>query len=223
MKKSIFKSIYQNHWVVAVVAAVALNLGLFALIPYLLSSDPEKPRYEQIVSSINVIRMQEEEQETPEPVEPPEETKEPEPEPDQAASIQKPDDLELSLPFEINPRLPSGPKTLELPSMMMSHISMSQDIFSAGDLDHPLSAVSRMPPVYPMNAKRRNIEGWVSVRFVVAEDGKVENVTILEEDPPGVFARAVIDCVSSWRFNPGTIGGIPVKTAAETTIRFELD
>ncbi|MGM0404242.1 MAG: energy transducer TonB, partial [Thermodesulfobacteriota bacterium] len=87
----------------------------------------------------------------------------------------------------------------------------------------PLTAVSRMPPVYPMNAKRRNIEGWVRVRFIVDKEGTVEDIEILEEKPPGVFDRAVIDCVSGWRFNPGTVGGVPVRTVAETTIRFELD
>jgi periplasmic protein TonB len=212
-----------KNWVLAAAGAIALNLGLFALMPYLLSSDPEKPYYEKIVSNIRIIRMQEETIEEPEPMEPPAQKDEQEPEPEPSAPLQRPVDIEMSLPFEINPRLPSGPHTVELPPMMMSGVSISRDMFSAADLDHPMTAVSRIPPVYPMNARRRNIEGWVSVRFVVDKDGRVESVAILEEKPPGVFDRAVIDCVSAWRFNPGTIGGVPVRTVAETTIRFELD
>jgi periplasmic protein TonB len=210
-------------WVLAVAGAIALNLGLFALMPYLLSSDPEKPQYEKIVSSIRVIRMQEETIEEPEPIEPPAPKDEQEPEPEPSAPLPRPVDIEMRLPFEINPRLPSGPQSIDLPPIMMSGVTVSREMFSAADLDHPMTAVSRIPPVYPMNARRRNIEGWVSVRFVVDKDGRVEEVAILEEEPPGVFDRAVIDCVSAWRFNPGTIGGVPVRTAAETTIRFELD
>ncbi len=212
-------------WALAAVGAALLNLALFALVPYLLTTDMDTPEYDQIVSGINVIRMQEPPPEAPEPVEPPEKEEEEEkpPEPDEAASMQKPVETEMRLPFEINPRLPSGPQSLELPPMMTSDISPSKDTFSSGDLDQPLTAVSRMSPVYPMNAKRRNIEGRVRVRFVVGENGNVEDVTILDEKPPGVFDKAVIDCVSDWRFEPGTVGGVPVRTVAETTIRFELD
>lgn len=216
--------IFHRRWVawgIAAAVAAALNLLLFALIPYLLSADPEKPEYEQIVSGISVIRMPEPEPEEPRPIEQPE--KEERPEPEAAASRPEPVEMQMQLPFEINPRLPAGPQTIELPPMMARDMALSQKTFSAGDLDQPLTAVSRMPPVYPMSAKRRNIEGWVNVRFVVNEEGEVENVSILEEQPPGVFDRAVIDCVSAWRFRPGTIGGIPVRTVAETTIRFELD
>ena len=211
-------------WGVAAAAAVALNIGLFVLMPWLLSTDIEKPEYERIISNISVIRMQEPDIEEPELAEPPEEEKiEEKQEPQETAPSQKPVETEMSLPFDINPRLPSGPQTLELPPMKTSGISFSQDTFSAGDLDTPLTAVSRMPPVYPMSAKRRNIEGWVKVRFVVDEKGDVEDVTIVDEKPDGVFDGAVIDCVSNWRFTPGTVGGVPVRTVAETTIRFELD
>jgi periplasmic protein TonB len=209
-------------WGMAAAGAAALNLALFALVPYLLRADPEKPAYDMFVSGINIIRMQEPEPEEPERVEEPEKEEET-PEPEEAAAMPKPVETEMQLPFEINPRLPSGPQSLELPPMMTSGISVTQDTFSAGDLDQPLTAVIRMPPVYPMSAKRRNIEGYVSVRFVVNEEGTVETIDILEEKPPGIFDRAVIDCVSGWRFNPGTVGGVPVRTVAETTIRFELD
>lgn len=211
-------------WAAAAGAGVFLNLALFALVPYLLTPDPDPPEYEQLVSQVNVIRMQEPEVEEPEPIEEPEEEPEEEkPEPDETAAPRQPVETEMTLPFDINPRLPSGPQSLEFPEMMRPGPPSAGDTFSSGDLDEPLTAVSRMPPVYPMNAKRRNIEGWVRVRFVVDEDGEVDDVTILDEDPPGVFDRAVIDCVSDWRFRPGTVGGVPVRSAAETTIRFELD
>lgn len=211
-------------WAAAAGAGVFLNLALFALVPYLLSADPDPPEYEQLVSRVNVIRMQEPEVEEPEPIEEPEEEPEEEkPEPDETAAPRQPVETEMTLPFDINPRLPSGPQSLVFPEMMRPGPPSAEDTFTAGDLDEPLTAVSRMPPVYPMSAKRRNIEGWVRVRFVVDEEGDVDDVTILDEDPPGVFDRAVIDCVSDWRFRPGTVGGVPVRTAAETTIRFELD
>jgi len=97
------------------------------------------------------------------------------------------------------------------------------ELFAAGDLDAPLTVISRIPPVYPLHAKQRGIKGWVQVRFVVQEDGRVTDITIQESQPAGVFDASVLRSVAGWRFKPGTVAGTPVKAWAETTIRFELE
>ncbi|OQX61257.1 MAG: hypothetical protein B5M56_09580 [Desulfococcus sp. 4484_241] len=97
------------------------------------------------------------------------------------------------------------------------------DIFGVEALDSPLVAVSRIPPVYPMSAKMRGIEGWVTVRFTVGPDGAVKDLEIVKAEPPGVFDKSVLSCVSRWRFKPGTIMGEPVTVMATTTIRFKLE
>ncbi|ABW67539.1 energy transducer TonB [Desulfosudis oleivorans] len=95
-------------------------------------------------------------------------------------------------------------------------------VFDAMDLDSPLVPVFRKPPVYPAHAKRRNIQGWVTVSFLVDAKGRVTDVTVTESDPESIFDDSVIQCVSGWRFKPGTIAGRPVVTKVTTTIRFEL-
>jgi protein TonB len=61
------------------------------------------------------------------------------------------------------------------------------------------------------------------VKFVVNEQGRIENVYIIKAQPSGVFDASVMRCLSGWRFKPGTVDGLPVKVWAETTIRFELE
>jgi protein TonB len=130
----------------------------------------------------------------------------------------------LSLPFEVNTKLPVGPSSLELPVAMTVLDKLDlKNVFTLGDLDQPLIILTRMPPFYPLNAKRRGIQGWVNVKFVVNEQGRVENVSIVTAQPPGVFDASVMRCMSGWRFKPGTVQGVPVKVWAETTIRFELE
>jgi protein TonB len=82
--------------------------------------------------------------------------------------------------------------------------------------------LSRIPPIYPFNAKHRGIEGWVDVEFVVTNQGLVEAIKVIAAQPEKIFDKTVIQCLSAWRFKPGTIRGEPVKTRVQTRIRFEL-
>ena len=95
--------------------------------------------------------------------------------------------------------------------------------YGIGEIDHPLTPLVQVPPIYPMRARRRGIEGWVKVRFIVDEEGRVNDVSVVESRPRKIFNAPVTRCVSGWRFTPGTVGGIPVKTWVETTVRFDLE
>lgn len=209
-------------WLGAATGAVVLNLALFALMPRLLQRPTEVPVFEQPVANINVIRLKREErpeardQEKPSP--PPPEAL---PQPRFAA----PSHTRFTLDFELNPRLPAGPVAVTLPAVapVVPEMAGLSELFAAGDLDAPLTVISRIPPVYPLHAKHRGVKGWVRVRFVVREDGRVTDITIQESEPAGVFDASVVRSVAGWRFKPGTVAGAPVKAWAETTIRFELE
>ncbi|WP_306547331.1 energy transducer TonB [Desulfobulbus sp.] len=95
-------------------------------------------------------------------------------------------------------------------------------LFTAGQLDGPLTALTKTPPVYPRAAKQRNTEGWIKVKFVVNEQGHVDQVTILDAEPKDVFEQSVLRCMHEWRFKPGTVGGRAVKALVEQTISFKL-
>ena len=98
-----------------------------------------------------------------------------------------------------------------------------KSVFGLAELDKPLIPLVRIPPVYPLSAKRMGIEGWVRVRFIVDEKGNVRDIKIIKSHPKGVFEDATIRAVSKWKFTPGTVEGVPVKTLVETTIKFRLE
>ena len=213
-------------WVGSVIVAVGINLVFFLAMPHLMNEAPSQPTIEKIVPQVQITRFDEPEPEKKPKERPEPEKPKPEPKPKKKELARKPVKQKLSLPFELNPRLPSGPKTMDLPPMDTApQIQAPElpDAFSQGDLDGPLSVKVRTPPVYPYYAKRRNIEGWVKVAFVVNTQGRVEEVTILDAKPEGVFEKSVKRCVRKWKFNPGRVGGEPVKTKAQTTIRFKLE
>lgn len=122
--------------------------------------------------------------------------------------------------------LPSAADSIVIADISVSPIFKGDfkvpEAFAAGDLDSPLTALVRRQPVYPSSAKKKRIQGFVTVRFIVTTDGTVDRVSVVEAEPPGVFDRCVIKCVSAWRFQPGTVEGVTVASWAETTIEFEL-
>jgi protein TonB len=191
--------------------------------PHLLATrPPPPPTLGSLIPNISVVRIPRPDSQVSRKSDPPP------PEPARPAAPSRPAALDaavprqnITLPFEINPRLPAGPSDLALGSSALG--PSPGDLFSVGELDQPLVTLARMPPLYPLAAKRKGTEGWVTVRFVVTEQGTVEKVSITEARPPGIFDESVRRCVSAWRFKPGTVDGRPVRVWAETTVRFELD
>jgi protein TonB len=209
-------------WVWSGLAAVGLNLVLYLLMPHLMDPAPSQPSIASLVPQVNVIRIKRPETQVKrKDVKPPDPPKTQEP----RRAPQRPVQAKLTLPFEINPKMPGGPDTLELPPLESAPMVSADlsNVFSTGQLDAPLTTLVRIPPVYPMRARRRGIQGWAKVSFVVDEKGHVHDVSILEVKPPGFFEQSVKRCVAGWRFKPGTIEGMPVRTKAETTIRYTLE
>ena len=129
------------------------------------------------------------------------------------------------LAFELNTRLPALSTDLSIP--LMDNVPMDapalKSHYEVGELDGPLTTLVKIPPIYPFRAKRRGVEGFVSVEFFVTKTGEVADIKILESQPEEIFVKAVTDCISRWKFKPGTVEGIPVETRVHTTIRFELE
>lgn len=64
------------------------------------------------------------------------------------------------------------------------------------------TAVELTAPEYPRGAERRGIEGSVTVSFTIAADGSVTNAEVVEASPAGVFDRAALQAVETWRYEP---------------------
>ena len=74
---------------------------------------------------------------------------------------------------------------------------------------------------YPNRLRRRNISGSVRLRFVVMEDGSVDESTVEIVAASVVeLGDAAMSAASKLRFVPGKIDGSPVKTMVMFPIRF---
>jgi protein TonB len=78
-------------------------------------------------------------------------------------------------------------------------------------------------PVYPAAARAAHVEGYVVVRYDVNAAGLVENVTVVESQPLGVFDAAALAAVAAWRFAAPTERGTPQPAPARVSrLEFKL-
>ena len=63
-------------------------------------------------------------------------------------------------------------------------------------------AVELNAPEYPRGAERRGIEGSVRIEYSIAASGEVVNARVVEAEPAGVFDRAALAAIESWRYAP---------------------
>ncbi len=78
--------------------------------------------------------------------------------------------------------------------------------------------VHKVDPVYPPDARKQNIQGIIALSVVVGRDGSVSNMRAL--NGPDVLARAAMDALRWWKFEPYRVNGEAV--AVETTFAVEF-
>jgi protein TonB len=196
----------------ALLAAVVLNVVLLASAALLSRERPlQQDMSDPVAVSLVTIR------ETAPPPEP-EPREIPRPEPKPQLDFQP----ELMPPNLGRPDLPGLEVDID-PGLFTGGPERGEFIFNSGDLDQPPQAVVRTQPVYPYRARQRGISGEVRVKLLVTADGRVEQVQILEADPPGLFDDAVLQAVPRWKFQPGVIDGRQVPAWVVTSVRFDLE
>jgi TonB family protein len=77
-------------------------------------------------------------------------------------------------------------------------------------------------PLYPRDAARAGLEGWVDVEFTIAADGSTRDLVLRNAVQGEVFGKAALDSVRRWRFEPIVRNGAAVEQRALLRVRFEL-
>jgi len=78
--------------------------------------------------------------------------------------------------------------------------------------------VHRVEPAYPPQARKEKLEGIVALDIVVGRDGSVLSMRPL--NGPDVLARAAMDALRWWKFEPYRLNGEPA--VVETTVAVEF-
>jgi protein TonB len=89
-------------------------------------------------------------------------------------------------------------------------------VFDAGYLNNP-------KPSYPLMAKRLRLQGTVLLRVMVDEDGRAQDLAVIESSGTPLLDRAALDAVRAWTFVPARRGEQAVSAAVNVPVRFVLN
>jgi len=92
-----------------------------------------------------------------------------------------------------------------------------------GMFDGDLMPLQRIVPIYPRDASRAGITGWVQVELLVNADGSVRSAKVIDAKPRGIFEAAAITAVMRWKFKPKIQDGKPVEQKGSQKIDFNLN
>lgn len=93
--------------------------------------------------------------------------------------------------------------------------------FHPRELDVRPGILVRVEPEYPEAAARRFLSGRVVARLLIDEQGQVEQVVIVQSEPPGYFEAPARQAFMAARFSPGMKAGRAVRVQMLLEINFE--
>jgi protein TonB len=202
----------------SIAGGLGITFGLFVVMMWLVSNDDagiaKQPDQEPIrfieYDSEPETRTKDRRKPPEEPPDPPPPPKSPEPVAQQQQQARAPMP-QMDMPnMDIDMGAGSGPFVGD---------------FSTGQtgIDTDATPISRVPPQYPLEARRDGVQGYVTMEFTIRPDGSVTDVTVVGSHPKGVFEKAAVRALSRWKFEPREEGGRKVSRRARQTIRFTLD
>lgn len=201
----------------ALLAGILISLGLFWLMQFMLLNKPSGIPKTSDLKMVEFVRLKREVHHEPKqrrlPEKPPPEKRPPPPK----VNLAEVNPVQTDMPDIAMPNL-----DIPLPSERFSgSITRGLEV-GTGQPSGDVIPLMRIAPQYPMRAAMRRIEGWVRVEFIIAENGTVKDVEVVESSPSGVFDRAAVDAILKWKFKPKLLHGQPVEQRAIQTLEFKL-
>lgn len=211
--------------VIIIGVTALINALLFVMIPLLAETKRAQHDYGDPIAAVTMQKPQHFEQEEEDPekeVKDEELSKLPEAAtmPDEQSPPPKPE-MNIETPeFELNADLEAGQGMgVAMPNPVQD---LGDMVFNLSDLDRKPQLINRIQPVYPYEARRKEINGRVILRFIVDREGNVRNIRVVRAEPEGLFEKNAKEAVDKWRFKPGYFSGEPVNTRVTVPIKFEM-
>ena len=109
------------------------------------------------------------------------------------------------------------------PSRRQAESSRAFSSSGAGDQEAAPRYDINPAPQYPMQAKRRGLQGVVMIEALIEASGNVADLRLFASSGHSILDKAALSSVRGWRFQPGTVGGRRKQMWVKVPVRFELN
>ncbi|HKW63011.1 MAG TPA: M56 family metallopeptidase [Candidatus Acidoferrum sp.] len=82
--------------------------------------------------------------------------------------------------------------------------------------------ITKVQPIYPESAKAAGVQGSVLLHAIVSKDGRPLSLQVLNSQVNSDLARAAVEAVSQWRYQPTLLNGEPVEIDTTIQVKFTL-
>ncbi|HXA52556.1 MAG TPA: M56 family metallopeptidase, partial [Candidatus Acidoferrum sp.] len=83
--------------------------------------------------------------------------------------------------------------------------------------------IAQPRPIYPEDLQAQGVTGTVLIRAVIGKDGQLVNPRVMNTDVHPGLAKAALESVTKWLYQPTLLNGQPVEVVTSISIAFELD
>jgi protein TonB len=104
--------------------------------------------------------------------------------------------------------------------LLAASLCFAQDPPKAGQNVQPAALIHQVPPDYPDAWKREGLQGTVHLRAIIAKDGTLQDITVLDGDSR--LAKSAEKAVKKWRYKPKMLNGEPVDVQTTIAVVFAL-
>ena len=93
---------------------------------------------------------------------------------------------------------------------------------SLGGNVKPPTPITKVQPAYPEKAKSDGVQGSVVLRAVIGIKGDLLSLRVVNSDVNPDLARAAVEAVNKWHYQPVLLNGKPVEVDTNITVNFTL-
>jgi len=96
----------------------------------------------------------------------------------------------------------------------------ARQIYRVGGQVKPPSLITKVPPQYPLIARKAHVEGVVVVDAVIDENGNVTQAHVVSG--PALLFQSALAAVVQWKYEPTYLNGTPVPLELQVEVTFRL-
>jgi TonB family protein len=135
-------------------------------------------------------------------------------------------------PSKISGAKDNPPATLDAPAISLNNVPASASLsdlaspvsqppnprlLTQSDFE-PVTAIKKVPPVYPTVAKEHKLIGSVVLQGIVNKSGKITNLQQISGSP--LFRDAAFAAVRQWVFKPAKLNGQAIDQSTTIHLHF---